>query len=224
MVSLSLIFLMFCLSLPQADFLAFLPSCFCLILPNGTFLPSGLTDANAGSLISTLNSLGGVGGVGEEGVAAAIAETPGWQGAALIDLVSGKAALSGGTSGEGAVPLGFRLGPGCKEVEFWPEQPPLSWVEYPVPPPPPVVPKDPNGEEAEEETPAEGEAGDDEDGEGKKSKPPPPPALPPIHHTNPVAPGVLPRVFVIFPTGEGNQGSAYFFHSSPPCVCHLPYR
>lgn len=46
---------------------------------------------------------------------------------------------------------------------------------------------------------------DDEDEEGKKSKPPPPPPPPPIKHVNPVAQGVIPRVFVVFPSGDGYE-------------------
>ena len=186
--------------------------------PIAAFAPSGLlAGSDAGAMLSeALRSIDSAELIA--GVAAAVADVPGWQGAAVVDLTTGRAAMSGNKGAP--VPLAFRLGEGARELEYWPEQEPLEWTEYPEPPPPPPAPPRKareDGEEGEEETEtleaqADGTGQDeeeeeiDEDGEVvKKAKPPPPPPPPPIHHVNPVASGVAPRIFVIYRSGDGYE-------------------
>ena len=173
--------------------------------PVGAYVPAGLQAAGATTADSLAAALRTV-LAGTASPAAVLSEMAGWQGAAVVSFIDGRAALSGGQPGDNSMPLSFRLGPGCKGVEHWPTPEPLSWVEYPEPPPPPPAPaKLADGEEgdAEEEEEEEEEG---EDGERrKKAPPPPPPPPPPIHHTSPVAAGVIPRLFVIFPSGDGYE-------------------
>ncbi|KAF5842978.1 hypothetical protein DUNSADRAFT_3571, partial [Dunaliella salina] len=96
-------------------------------------------------------------------------------------------------------PVAHNVGP-CGVPVSWPKPPKLVTVMYPEAPPQPPPPPPPPKDEDEEEML-------DEDGEPISPPPPPPPLPPPppVVTVHPIAQGCPPRLFVVYPTGDGYE-------------------